>query len=179
MKLQMLLVGLRELWLTVIVAGVIVASPFTARAAFSDADLNEGAGCIGTWHPSSGKIGDVTDLMQLTFDGLGGVTGRVHFLMSGEDCLATIGSGSGYSINADGSGSLTLNLSFSGLDKDKDFNCAGLNSSKYSLQKIDIVLERAGHVFDMAAQDDFFNAPFDLGDTQYSFTGTCMGQGSF
>jgi hypothetical protein len=174
-----LLIGLRELWLTVIVAGTIVASPLIAQAAFSNADLNEGAGCIGTWHPRSGRIGDLTDLMQLTFDGLGGVTGRVHFLMSGEDCLAKVGSGSGYSINADGSGSLILNLSFSGLDIDKDFNCARLNSSKYSLQRIDIVLERAGHVVDMAAQDDFFSAPFDLGDTPYSFTGTCTGQGSF
>jgi len=54
-----------------------------------------------------------------------------------------------------------------------------LNSSKYSLQKIDIVIERAGHVFDMAAQDDFFKAPFDRGDTKYSFIGTCTGQGSF
>jgi hypothetical protein len=179
MKLHMLPIGLRELRLLVIVAGIIVACSFTAQAGFSDADLNEGAGCIATLHPASGKIGDLTDLMQLTFDGLGGVTGRVHFLMSGEDCLATIGSGSGYSINADGSGSLVLNLSFSGLDSDKDFNCARLNSSKYSSQKIDIVLERAGHVFDMAAQDDFFNAPFDLGDTRYSFSGTCTGQGSF
>jgi len=110
---------MRELGLTLIVVSAILASAFTAHAAFSDADLNEGAGCIGTWHPTTGKVGDITDLMQLTFDGLGGVTGRVHFLMSGEDCLASIGSGSGYSINSDGSGSLILNLSFSGLDTDK------------------------------------------------------------
>ena len=45
--------------------------------------------------------------------------------------------------------------------------------------KIDIVLKRAGHVFDMAAQDDFFSAPLDLGDTRYSFTGRCTGQGQF
>jgi len=179
MKLDLLLIGLRELCLTVIVASAIVASSLTARAAFSDADLNEGAGCIGTWHHTSGKIGDVTDLMQLNFDGLGGVTGRVHFLMSGEDCLASIGRGSGYSINADGTGSLILNLSFSGFDTDKDFNCAKLNFGKFSSQKIDIVLERAGHVFDMAAQDDFFNARFDRGDTPYSFSGACTGQGQF
>ena len=176
MKLQTLLTGLRESWLMVIVAGVIVGSPLTARAAFSDADLNEGAGCIGTWHSPKG---DVTDLMQLNFDGLGGVTGRVHFLFSGEDCLASVGRGSGYSINTDGSGSLVLNLSFSGWDADKDFYCAKLNYGKYSSQKIDVVLERAGHVFDMAAQDDFFDAPLDLGDTRYSFTGSCTGQGQF
>lgn len=177
MKLLMLLIDPRELWLTVIIASAIVATPFTARATtFSDADLNEGAGCVGTWH---GPSGDVTDLMQLNFDGSGGVTGRMHFLVSGEDCLTSIGRGSGYSIKADGSGSLILNLSFSGFDTDKDFNCARLNFSKFSTQKIDIVLERAGHVFDMAAQDDFFNTPFDLGDTPYSFTGTCTGQGQF
>ena len=178
MNLRMLLIGPRQLWFTMIVASVIVASPYTARA-FSDADLTGGFGCIGRWHGTGGKIGDVTDLMQLNFDGKGGVTGSVHFLTSGEDCLASIGRGSGYSVDGDGLGSLALNLSFSGLDADNDFNCAKLNSSKFSSQKIDFVLERVAHVFDMAAQDDFFSAPSDRGYTPYTLTGSCMGQVSF
>jgi len=171
--------GLRELWLTVIVASAIVASPFTARA-FSDADLAGGLGCIGTWRSvTSGKIRNITDLMQLDFDGAGGVTGSVHFLISGEDCLASIGPGSGYSVSSSGLGSLILNLSFSGFDTDNDFNCAKLSSSKFSTQKMDIVLERAGEVFDFASQDDFFSARSDSGDTPGSFTGSCTGQGQF
>ena len=179
MNLRMLQIGPRELWFTMVVASAIVASPHIAQATFSDADLNEGAGCIGTWHGMGGKIRDITDLMQLNFDGKGGVTGRLHFLISGEDCLASVGSGSAYSVNADGSGSLTLNLSFSGLDTNNDFNCAKLNSSKFSSQTIDFVLERAGHVFDMAAQDDFSSALSDRGDTPFTLTGSCTGQGQF
>jgi len=37
------------------------------------------------------------------------------------------------------------------------------------VQEIDFVLERQADVFDMAAQDDFFNARSDRGDTPYSF----------
>jgi len=177
MNVRMLPIGTRQLWFTVIVASVIVASPFSAGAmTFSDASLTGGFGCNGTWHDTNG---DVTDMMQLNFDGKGGVTGSVHFLTSGEDCLTSIGSGSGYSVDADGLGALTLNLLFSGPDTDNDFKCAKLKSRTFTVQKLDFVLERQAHVFDMAAQDDFFNAPRDRGDTVRSFTGACSAQISF
>ncbi len=178
MNLCRQLFGSRKLWFAVIIASTIMASPHSARA-FTDADLNEAAGCIARWHSTSGKIRDITDVMQLTFDGQGGVTGRLHFLISGEDCLATVGNGSGYTVNADGSGTLTLSFSFSGSDTDNDFNCASLNASNVGTQKMTFVLERAGHVFDMAAQDDFFSASSDGGDTPFTLTGSCQGQGKF
>src|SRR5262245_1738882 len=106
MNLRKLLVRPRALWLVSIVASMAVASPFTARA-FSDADLKGGFGCIGTLH---GALGDVTELMQLNFNGSTRVTGSVHVLTSGKDCLASVGSSSGYSTNKDGTGSLILNL---------------------------------------------------------------------
>jgi len=178
MELRMLPIGRRELWFMVVVASVFVANPLAAQPpSFSDASLTGGFGCNGTWH---GPSGDITELMQLEFDGKGGLNGgSVHFLISGEDCLASIGDGSGYSVDKDGLGTLTLNILFSGRDTDKDFNCATLNFSNLTLQEIDFVLERQADVFDMAAQDDFFNARSDRGDTPSSFTGTCTAQISF
>ena len=178
MELRMLPIGRRELWFMVVVASVFVANPLAAQPpSFSDASLTGGFGCNGTWH---GPSGDITELMQLEFDGKGGLNGgSVHFLISGEDCLASIGDGSGYSVDEDGLGTLTLNILFSGRDTDKDFNCATLNFSNLTLQEIDFVLERQADVFDMAAQDDFFNARSDRGDTPSSFTGTCTAQISF
>jgi hypothetical protein len=180
MKLPTLLIGPRTLWLAVVVAGAIVASPLAARA-FSDADFTGGFGCIGTWRSvRGGKLREFTDLMQLNSDGAGGLTGSVHILSSGEDCLASVGSGSGYSVSSSGLGSFTLILSFSGSDTDNDFNCAKLNSSKFTTQKFDFVLERQGHVWDVAAQDDFLSAPSDRRrDTPSSFTGYCNAQISF
>lgn len=177
MTIRMPLIGPRNLWFMVVVASVLFAYPLAAQSPpFSDASLRGGYGCNGTWH---GRSGDVTDLMQLNFDAKGGVTGSVHFLSSREDCLASIDDGSGYSVDADGLGTLTLSLSFSGGDTDNDFNCATLNFSNFTLQEIDFVLERQANVFDMAAQDDFFHARSDRGDTPYSFTGTCTAQISF
>src|SRR5215469_8905198 len=174
----MLPIGRRKLWFMVVAASVFVANPLAAQPpSFSDASLTGGFGCNGTWHDPSG---DITELMQLEFDSKGGLNGgSVHFLISGEDCLASIGNGSGYSVDVDGLGSLTLNLLFSGPDTDNDFNCAKLKSRTFTLQKLDFVLERQADVFDMAAQDDFFNAPKDRGDTVYSFRGTCTAQISF
>ena len=149
-------------WLMPIIASVVVASPFTAQA-FSDADLKGGFGCIGTLH---GTRGDVTELMQLNFNGAAGVTGNVHVLMSGEDCLASVGSSSKYSTNKDGTGLLTLKLSFSGSE------CTRL-SRKFGTQNLIFVLERAAMVFDFAAQDDSFGVGWG------SFTGACTGQGQF
>jgi hypothetical protein len=162
----------------VVVASVFAANPLAAQPpSFSDASLTGGFGCNGTWH---GPSGDITELMQLKFDGKGGLNGgSVHFLISGEDCLASIGDRSRYSVDKDGLGTLTLNILFSGRDTDKDFNCATLNSSNLTLQEIDFVLERQADLFDMAAQDDFFSARPDRGDTPYSFTGTCTAQISF
>jgi len=162
----------------VVAASVSVANPLAAQPpSFSDASPTGGFGCNGTWH---GPSGDITELMQLEFDSKGGLNGgSVHFLISGEDCLASIGNGSGYSVDVDGLGSLTLNLLFSGPDTDNDFNCAKLKSRTFTLQKLDFVLERQADVFDMAAQDDFFNAPKDRGDTVYSLRGTCTAQISF
>jgi hypothetical protein len=174
----MLPIGRRELWFMVVVASVFVANPLAAQPpSFSDASLTGGFGCNGTWH---GPSGDITELMQLKFDGKGGLNGgSVHFLISGEDCLASIGDGSGYSVDEDGLGRLTFSILFSGRDTDNDFNCATLNFSNFTLQQIDFVLERQADVFDMAAQDDFFNAWSDRGDTPYSFRGTCTAQISF
>ena len=149
-------------WLLAIVASLIVASPFTARA-FSNADLKGGFGCIGTLH---GLRGDFTELMQLNFNGAAGVTGSVHVLMSGADCLASVGSSSGYSTNKDGTGSLRLKLLFSGPQ------CTKL-PSKFATQTVVFVLERASMVFDFGAQDDFFSPMWS------SFTGSCTGQGQF
>jgi hypothetical protein len=175
--LRMLPIGRRALWFVVAAASVFVASPLAAQPpSFSDASLTGGFGCNGTWR---GPSGDITELMQLNFDSIGGVAGSVHFLFSGEDCLASIDDGSGYSVDADGLGTLTLNILFSGRDTDKDFNCATLNFSSFTLQKVDFVLERQADVFDMAAQDDFFSARSDRGDTPYSFTGACTAQISF
>ena len=166
MKLRELL--LRRLWLMPVVASVIVASPFTAQA-FSNADLKGGFGCLGTLH---GTLGDVTELMQLNFNGAARVTGSVHVLVSGEDCLASVGSSSGYSTNKDGTGALTLNLSFTGSD------CTQL-SSKFGTQEVDFVLERASMVFDFAGQDDSFSTRSGRRSTWSSFTGSCTGQGQF
>jgi len=177
MNILMLLIKPRVLWSAVIVASVIATSPFSARAmTFSDASLTGGYGCNGTWH---GPNGDITDLMQLNFDGKGGATGSVHFLFAGEDCLASVGGISQYSVDQDGLGTLTLILLFSGRDTDNDFNCSMLNFSNFTVQQIDFVLERKADVFDMAAQDDFFDSRSDGGDTNHSFTGTCSAQISF
>ena len=177
MNISMLPIRPRNLWFMVVVASVFLANPLAAQPpSFSDASLTGGFGCNGTWH---GPSGDVTDLMQLNFDTKGGVTGSVHFLSSGEDCLASIDYGSGYSVDADGLGTLTLSLLFSGRDTDNDFNCATLNFSNFTLQEIDFVLERQADVFDMAAQDEFFRARSDRGDTPFTFTGTCTAQISF
>ncbi len=177
MNVSMLLIRPRALWFAVIVGSMVATSPFSARAmAFSDASLTGGYGCSGTWH---GPNGDITDLMQVNFDGKGGVTGSVHFLFAGEDCLASVGGISQYSVDQDGLGTETLILLFSGRDTDNDFNCATLNFSNFTVQQIDFVLERQADVFDMAAQDDFFHSRSDRGDTNYSFTGTCTAQISF
>jgi hypothetical protein len=151
-----------------VVASVVVASPFTAQA-FSNADLKGAFGCVGTLH---GSLGDVTELMQLNFNGAARVTGSVHVLVSGEDCLASVNSSSHSSTNQDGTGVLTLNLSFSGPD------CTKL-SSKFGTLEVDFVLERASQVFDFAGQDDSFSARSGRRSTWSSFTGACTGQGQF
>ena len=151
-----------------VVASVFVASPFPARA-FSDADLTGGFGCIGKTHST---LGDFAELMQLNFNGAGHVTGSVHVLALGQDCLASVGPSSGYSTNKSGTGSLTLNLAFSGS------RCTS-SSTKLGTQKLVFVLERAAMVFDFAAQDDFFSALWGRRDPGGSFTGSCTGQGQF
>jgi len=110
--------------------------------------------------------------MQLNFDGAAGVTGSVHVLTSGLDCLASVAAGSGYATNNDGTGLLTLKLSFSGSD------CSKL-SKKVGTQKVDYVLERAAMVFDFAGQNNFSGPLSNLRGSWSSFTGACTGQGQF
>ena len=146
---------------------------FANAAGFDAKSIKGGYGCVGSLSAViSGTSGGFSNLMQLTFDGKGGVTGQMNIFAVGEVCPAVI-SGK-YSVSANGMGTLTLTSSTSGQDSDSDSGCSQFNGVS---EHVSLVIESKGKTFDFMVADDFLT-PFggDTGDTKDTFTGSCKSQ---
>ena len=138
--------------------------------AFSAKTLKGGYGCSGSGTDSNGQRKE--QLMQLTFDGVNGISGS---LVGGvdEECEGTV-SGT-YSVSPSGLGKMTLTLSFSGQDPDRDFDCKA--NSNGLIQNYALVIEGKGKFFDIKALDDFLRGPLVTpGQDTNSFIGSCKSQ---
>lgn len=153
----------------VAVGGVVVESRDAGAGtiAFSAKTLKGGYGCSA----SGTALGE--QLMQLTFDGNGGISGS-QVLGISEECEGTV-SGT-YSVSPSGMGKMTLTLTLSGQDDDGDFDCKGIVSGL--IENFALVIEGKGKFFDIKARDGFLGGPpvtIPDQDTN-SFIGTCKSQ---
>jgi hypothetical protein len=146
------------------VGSLLLVLGFAIAAGFNAKSIKGGYGCLGVINQGTQGISNV---MQLSFDGQGAVTGQMSFFAAGDVCDASI-SGK-YSVSANGMGTVTLTLSTSGQDPDNDFDCSTLNGISENMA---LVLEGKGKIFDFAALDDWVTNT----DPKNTFTGSCKSQ---
>ncbi len=154
----------------------IAATPIVARSAkFTIKTLNGGYECLGdAQFIVTGNSTEISELMQLNFDGKGHVNGTFHGVFQGVDCPGTITSGI-YSVNSNGTGSLTLPVTLSGSS-----TCTNLNSG-LDPHHLDLVLKVRGIGFDFSAPDDSSCGVKCIGqgpisDVHGSYHGSCASQ---
>jgi hypothetical protein len=132
---------------------------------------------VGSTSSGAPASSEISAVEQLSFNGLGAVSGSLRLQISGEDCSGTVASGSTYSVGANGIGSMSLKLTFTTDPVDGDATCTGLNTA-FNPLKVDLVVQESGEQFSFAGQDDVLSAARDGGDFPQSFKGTCVSQTS-
>jgi hypothetical protein len=152
---------------------VCVLSAGNVHAAnFGNKTLKGNYGCLGKASISGSGI---SELLQLTFDGGGGVSGSLNLALSGEQCNLSV-SGS-YSVNSDGTGQVDLTWANGGADPDGDTDCSMVNGIT---QHMGFVIESNGKAFDFESLDDFLSGATvtgtDPGDITDPFVGSCKSQ---
>jgi hypothetical protein len=152
---------------------VCVFSAGNVHAAnFNNKTLKGNYGCLGKASISGSGL---SELMQLSFDGGGAVTGSLNLALAGEQCDLTV-SGT-YSVSANGTGQATLTWAGGKEDPDADLNCAQVNGI---VQHMGLVIEGNGKEFDFESLDDFLSGATvtgtDPGDITDPFVGSCKSQ---
>jgi hypothetical protein len=161
------------------VAGAACVLVPGTSAAFSASSLTGGYGCIAhvTLNDTSGTLSGISELMRLSFDGVGGVKGKIVLNLGGEVCtIATTGT---YTVNFGGLGTMNLSWNTATGDADGDTNCATSLNPLAVVQHTDLVVEAGGNIFEIQGSDDFLTGPSftsDSGDVKSPFVGTCRKQ---
>jgi hypothetical protein len=148
-------------------------------SAFSNGSLTGGYGCLGhaTLNDNTGSLSGISELMRLSLDGAGHVTGRIVLNLGGEVCtVATTGT---YNVKFGGLGTMNLSWNAATGDADGDTNCATALDPLTVSQHTDLVVEAGGAIFEIQESDDFLTGPTltsDSGDVKNPFVGTCRKQ---
>ena len=148
-------------------------------AAFTSSSLKGGYGCLGhaTLNDTTGSLSGISEIMRLSLDGGGHVTGKIVLNIGGEVCtVATTGT---YNVNFGGLGTMNLSWNAATGDADGDTNCATALDPLTVTQHTDLVVEAGGAIFDIQESDDFLTGPTltsDSGDVKNPFVGTCRKQ---
>jgi hypothetical protein len=148
-------------------------------AAFSATSLAGGYGCLGrttSGVSTDGVIFGSSELMRLSFDGVGGVKGTIVLNSAGEVC--SIAASGTYSVNFGGLGTMNLIWTTATGDPDRDLSCSSLVNGKGAAQHTTLVVEHAGSEFDFQSADDFLTTPGsgDSGDLANPLVGSCKKQ---
>ena len=156
--------------------GVFTAASVHA-AAFSNKTVKGNYGCLGHEQQVNNGVGaGFSELMQLTFDGGGGVTGSMNLTLVGEQCNLPL-SGT-YSVNGNGTGQVHLTWGKGGADPDGDTDC--VTTFNGVVQHMGLVIEGNGKEFDFEALDDFLSGTgitgTDQADLTDPFVGSCKSQ---
>jgi hypothetical protein len=117
-----------------------------------------------------------SQLMQLSADGKGGISGSAKLNFEGEVCLYNLAGG--YAVNSDGTGTLHLDLSLQQTaDQDGDIaDCSTVLGATPSEDFV-MVLENNAKRVEMEANDAFFSGSQFTTDTgDFIFPGSCTAQ---
>ena len=161
------------------VAGATCVLVPGTSAAFTSSSLKGGYGCLGhaTLNDTTGSLSGISEIMRLSLDGGGHVTGKIVLNIGGEVCtVATTGT---YNVNFGGLGTMNLSWNAATGDADGDTNCATALDPLTVTQHTDLVVEAGGAIFDIQESDDFLTGPTltsDSGDVKNPFVGTCRKQ---